>query len=541
MVLTTLSAGAAFVVLMLSWPPLAVAHRFIGETYKNHKGEVFKALDIVDYEQFYYYHSIHGKMAESLSVSQCTIGGGIKDWDGYSPTRGHDADIEVNMHPPGKIVFNQWRSLKYALSETPTKHATQRQFVQVSPSLCISKEFKYYSNGNFKRAKGCLKMVTKDKNTGRETKVVNTYGATLHPDHARCNHEAAVKTCVTSTKHATDYPVEIENETPIANEAYPFLLTAKDVIVAKSGMFALPCGPVGLYSSCEATNWGLPSARNHTADAAKCRHADETHGEHMTEQAGALKGALHLEDCPHTVYEKVFAMCQYDDTQIGQFVLEALPKLVYHLDMLYANPDMKIHYGFTKRAVLPSFVLPHTIFQWLGLSDRLINGTFYAKEAYMPRECGCQEPGYNMWEIYHMRETFKNRAIKEIGTGGRNNSAGWAFPTAASFDGKVAGGETDLGPMDYQSNEGDVDKPVVILVKRGASKFTQNQGDHKIRRWPPELGGAAAVRACTCICACVCVSVCVVWVSLCCYLLLNTNPPSPHNIFLIVHFRFATL
>jgi hypothetical protein len=180
-------------------------------------------------------------------------------------------------------------------------------------------------------------------------------------------------------------------------------------------------------------------------------------------------------------------MTQYDDTQIGQFVLEALPKLVYHLDFIYANPDMKIQFGFTKREILPAFVLPHTIFQWLGLSDRLINGTYYAREAFMPREGGCQEPGYNMWELYTMRDKFIERSIKEIGVGGRNNSQGWDFPPKPIV-------ETDLGPMDYQSNDGDSEKPVVILIKRGASKFTQNQGDFKIRRWPPKLGGAGAVR-----------------------------------------------
>jgi len=501
--------AATLLVLVLAWSPAATAHRFIGATYTNRKGNVYNAYDIVDFDQRYYYANIYTKMAESLSVSNCTMGGGIKDWHGYGPPNGHDADVEVHMHPPGKTVLQQWQSLKYSLSETPTKHATRRQFVRVSPSLCVSKEFKFYSAGHFRSAKGCLKMIQKDKNTGRETKVVNTYGATLHPDHSRCNHMAAVQACKTSTKQATDYPIEIENETPIANEAYPFLVTAKDVIVARSGMFSLPCGPFGLYSSCEATNWGLPVARNHTADAAKCRHADDTHGEHMTEggHGGRHAHALSLEDCPHPVYDKVFAMCQYDDTQIGQFVLEALPKLVYHLDMLYANPDMKIHYGFTKKAVLPSFVLPHTIFQWLGLSDRLINGTYYAKEAYMPREGGCQEPGYNMWELYHMRETFKNIAKKEIGTGGRNNSGGWGFPSSEATT--VDGGEADLGPMDFQSNAGDSDKPVVILVKRGASKFTQNQGDFKIRRWPPKLGGAGAVRA-----ACGCTSRCPVFVAL---------------------------
>ena len=50
------------------------------------------------------------------------------------------------------------------------------------------------------------------------------------------------------------------------------------------------------------------------------------------------------------------------------------------------------------------------IFQWLGLSDRLINGTVYAKEVYMPREGGCHDVGYNAWDVVTMRELFLKKA-----------------------------------------------------------------------------------------------------------------------------------
>jgi hypothetical protein len=99
-------------------------------------------------------------------------------------------------------------------------------------------------------------------------------------------------------------------------------------------------------------------------------------------------------------------MTQYDDTQIGQFMQEALPKLIFHLDFLLANPDVKIHYGFTKQRILPSSVLPHIFFETVGLIDRLINGTCYAREAIMPREGGCQDIGYNAWENVYLRDRF---------------------------------------------------------------------------------------------------------------------------------------
>jgi len=476
---------------VLSWLlvllPLAASHRNLPWNLPGAKyGDPW---NVVDFNADYYYKTITAKMAESLSVSNCTIDGQVGDWPGFNPKKGHAADVRLTIVPPDSDIFTEWRTLHVSLQEFPGHHATRRQFVRVDESLCKQKEFKFYAEGFFRRAKGCLKMVETNPITLRQTKRINAYGATLHPDHARCNHLAGVNACKTSTERATDYPVEVLAETPIANEAHPFIITAKDAVVAKSGMLAFPCGPFGLYASCEAVNWGLPSAREFIADVKACRAAEETsQGGHMAEDPHAGPHALHLDGCRHIVYEKIFVMSQYDDTQIGQFHLEALPRLVYHLDLLYANPEMKIHFGFTKQKTVPKYVLPHNILHWLGLGDRLINGTYYGKEIWMPREGGCQEPGYNMWELYNQRKVFLARAAKEIGSGGRNNSNGWDYPA------KIAFTEPDLGPMDYQSHAGDSDKPVVVLVKRGASKFTQNQGDFKIRRWPPQLGGAAAVR-----------------------------------------------
>eukprot|EP00596_Hydrurales_sp_CCMP1899_P002572 CAMPEP_0119038342 /NCGR_PEP_ID=MMETSP1177-20130426/7213_1 /TAXON_ID=2985 /ORGANISM="Ochromonas sp, Strain CCMP1899" /LENGTH=268 /DNA_ID=CAMNT_0007000813 /DNA_START=858 /DNA_END=1664 /DNA_ORIENTATION=+ len=140
-------------------------------------------------------------------------------------------------------------------------------------------------------------------------------------------------------------------------------------------------------------------------------------------------------------------MTQYDDTQIGQFLQESLPKLVYHLDFILANPDMKIQYGFTKRMKLPSVVLPHQVFQWLGIADRLINGTVYAKQAYMPREGGCQDVGYNAWEFVTTRDVFLNRA--------------------------------KVDQDDYTSQ-----RSIIIVTRSWASSYSANRGDHVMRGWP---------------------------------------------------------
>jgi hypothetical protein len=144
----------------------------------------------------------------------------------------------------------------------------------------------------------------------------------------------------------------------------------------------------------------------------------------------------------------VFVLTQYDDTQIGQFILEAMPKLIYHLDFLRANPDVRIHFGFSKLPELPPFVLPQLIFKWLGLQDRLVNGTVYAKEIWMPREGGCQDSGYNAWETVTMRE----RLLAMAGV----------------------------------DQEAAVKQPSIVILRRGASPFTKNQGDYRYRRWPKE-------------------------------------------------------
>ncbi len=450
--------------LFLFWLVFEVAdgHRHLGNG----------GWDIVDFNDRYYYYNVVDKLDESLSVSNCTIstiGAQNKLPRRLGPATRDNADLEIETLPPPQHVIKEWRDLRNALSESPRHHTTARQFVRVDPELCRSEEFKHYLKGFFKRAKGCYKMYMTDPKTGLSKKRVNTYGATLHPDHSRCNVEAAGRFCKHALEGVTtiDYPWEIEAQgTPIANTQFPFMIKAKNVIVAKSGMFSLPCGPFGLYSSCEATNWGLPAARLHVKNVTECRLGTA---------------------CKVPKFDKIFVGSQYDDTQIGQFITEDLPKIVYNLDFIKANPEMKIHFGFTKRDVLPIHVLPHNIFEWLGLSDRLINGSFYAQEAYMPREGGCQEPGYSMFEIYTMRNKFLEMANREIGEMGRNHSKGWGYPTYKKPD-------PSFGPMDFTQSDEDVHKPVVLLVKRSSSVYTQNQGDFRERRWPPEFGGASGVR-----------------------------------------------
>jgi len=457
---------------------------------------------VVDFSEHYYYLSLTEKMNEAMSVNNCSMGGDVTIAGSASSSSSSPSfDFRVQVITPASDVLEKWSTMRFndgvavdrARNENQTIGAAAgaagglRQFIQVAPSLCKSEAFIGYKQGHFRRSKGCVAMIQNG------LKIVNTYGATLHPDHARCDLRPAINAC----KEASIRPTLLHS--PAEKRAllqYPFLITVEQNIISKGGMVALPCGPLGLYSSCEAVNWGLPTASEVVANTQACRKSLLLSAQGTNVLGGGEEGDSH---CVFRVFEEVFVMSQYDDTQIGQFVLESLPRLIYHLPMILSKPDMKIHFGFTKAPVLASFALPHMFFRWLGLEQRLINGTVFAKKTYLPREGGCQDPGYNMWELFTMRKTFLALAEKQIGLGGRNNSKGWPsyrktenllrldvdfdmdVPPSSSLGGsKGEGGSASL--------RGREKRPVLVMIKRSASPYTQNQADYRRRRWPSQKG-----------------------------------------------------
>lgn len=326
---------------------------------------------VPDYHDKYYYLRLKDKMTESMSINNCTMYG-IGKVKGISASR-NEADLTVRELKPPVEILNRWK-----------KNAQgSKLFVKATPNLCISRQFRDFKRGIFKRAKGCYEMYIIDRK-GEKLKRINRYGATLHPDHIRCDVPSSVSVCIPVGSSSSGL-VEVNPKFRDLHN-FPFIVEAKNVIVAKSGMLALPCGPFGLLSSCEAVKWGVSTAASVMGNTTICRNTPEL--------------------CPYKTFSKVFLMSQYDDTQIGQFMMESFPRLVFHLEYLRANPDIKIHFGFTKQPTVPKFVLPHIFINWLGLQDRLINGTFYANEVIMSREGGCQDAGYNSWELVTMRDKF---------------------------------------------------------------------------------------------------------------------------------------
>jgi hypothetical protein len=376
---------------------------------------------VVDYHEHYNYKHLKDKIVESMSVNNCSVHGDVV----YGAK--NTEYVTVKEVPPPKNVLQKWVQQNKHLSNF-------RIFAHVSSNMCKAPPFRDAAKGFYKRAKGCYKVYMPDKN-GITRKRFNDYGATLHPEHVRCDNQVIQNVC-----NSGPTGMHVIDKQYRELGAFPFVVTAKEVTIGRGGMFALPCGPFGLFSSCEAVKCGIPEAVKTMQNLTICRN--------------------NVRKCPYPVYEKVFIMTQYDDTQIGQFMQEALPKLIYHLEFLWQHPEYKIHYGFTKKPTVPNFVLPHHFFAAFGLLDRLINGTFYAKEVIMPREGGCQDIGYNAWEVVTMREKFYDML--------KIHESSFFPVSSASASGKPKG------------------KPVVLILTRSAGKFTQNKYDANIRSWSPD-------------------------------------------------------
>jgi len=217
---------------------------------------------VPDYSTEYYYTRLVDKMSESMSINNCSLrGAGSILLYGKSES---DADLTVKVIPPPQMVTDKYGT------EGREKFRIKRVFFRTSSSLCKHLQFIDFKKGLYKRAKGCIKMIEEKKNSNGglfQKKIINTYGATLHPEAFRCENNMAVKAC---TEGATS-PGTIDNSLRKLY-SYPFMVTAERVIVSRGGMMALHCGPFGLFSSCESVKWGVPAADNVIENVIPCRN-----------------------------------------------------------------------------------------------------------------------------------------------------------------------------------------------------------------------------------------------------------------------------
>lgn len=122
-------------------------------------------------------------------------------------------------------------------------------YLHVSNNLCNHKLFITFAKGHWMGSKGCYDLYRKVKGVIKKMHYKN--GATLHPQHRRCNVTASRGIC--SPGQST--PILLQNHNRKFHN-YPFIVkTTNGALVSRSGMLSLPCGPFGLLSSCEALNW----------------------------------------------------------------------------------------------------------------------------------------------------------------------------------------------------------------------------------------------------------------------------------------------
>ena len=60
---------------------------------------------VPDYHEQYYYSSLSAKIAESMSINNCTLSGVITT---FPPKPGDKADMDIQMVPPPPEVLKRW-------------------------------------------------------------------------------------------------------------------------------------------------------------------------------------------------------------------------------------------------------------------------------------------------------------------------------------------------------------------------------------------------------------------------------------------------
>lgn len=323
----------------------------------------------------YYYQNLQEKLLEmTSSTNNCTFG---READPNTLI----TDFQIRTVPPPTAVTKLWGT------EGREIHSVPKIYSRTSEDICRNKKFQNYVRGGRLYKSDCLETIR--KNSTKRVKMTTRHPTTLHPDHVRCNIAQSSNQCMSASNRSLELPDEFR-----LKHSYPFFIKSRNAIVSRSGFLALSCGALGLFASCESFKHGITPTTYLVNQTSGCRNTK------------AQSGEVGDNRCPFVSYDRVFVVTQYNDADTVHFFLEVIPKVLYHLDFLLDNPDIKIHYGSSKKDNSPIMQVPQMIFDWLGLGHRLITGLVHAKEVYLPREGGCEDVGYNAWEIVTARETF---------------------------------------------------------------------------------------------------------------------------------------
>lgn len=130
----------------------------------------------------------------------------------------------------------------------------------------------------------------------------------------------------------------------------PFMVIAKDSYVSMCGQIVGHCGLVHTTANCMATGYksiGQSFKNKCTMDIAAGLGAS---GRPTGTKFSCADGTPFGNEV--VVQDRVFVVAQVDDTYTYHIHLEMVPRIVFHLDFLIANPDIKILVSFAVAWVL---------------------------------------------------------------------------------------------------------------------------------------------------------------------------------------------
>ena len=291
----------------------------------------------------------------------------------------------------------------------------------------------------------------------------------MHPSAPRCQTSVLKWICDKASVAHNKTDLHHRFVLPEANHAtadtppQPWLITVRRAIVSMCGHISANCGLVRTTANCMATGYRgqaqlfaqkcptslFPSdapvgvGGGGGGDAFKCK-------------TGAPFSELFV------FHKRVFVVAEVDDTYSYHVHLEIMPRIVYHLQFLKENPDVKILIGcdtkknpeVTLAGLKSGLEALQPFMDMVGLSMmRLVVHTHVsADEVYLPMEGACQDPVYNTWQILTMRRLFMSQ----------------------------------LGLSDDRAPSA---QPVMTLIKRSANARATRNGFDSVRQWSDGFAG----------------------------------------------------
>ena len=243
----------------------------------------------------------------------------------------------------------------------------------ISTELCNGIDMNSFTKRNNKKCTRFVDPLTAPANLGRALHLEEKITGVFHPYHPRCNSHHALKAiCNHGLLRGMDKLPEVvlRDSGYIHTNAVPFiihmisdvsninmhdrydLLQGQLLIVSTGMVISVSSGIVlTLLNSCSAEMRSVASTLlefKHEVSLCNSRmvsnkpflklleYAREVEEEISAYPKSELKHIYFESWLNYTrnspvYYEKVFVLTQYDDNQIGQFVLEVLPKLVYYI------------------------------------------------------------------------------------------------------------------------------------------------------------------------------------------------------------------